>query len=622
MKAKDMTPLFEIVFGSRDPDVIGQAVRDFDEAVAEALAARPAELREKDARSDTFWPKDAVEYMFYADQLGADHKDGTFRSAADQIPRLKRLGVDLLYPLPFLKSAGLDGGFDVMDFFTVEPRLGGNEAFEHFVKEARWAGLRIKMDLVLNHFSDQHPWFQALLRGEPTCRDCFITRDAAPEIVRRESTSAGEVVTYREVGSDGKHTEVSRRLIFPDIARTHYREILLPDGRTLWVYHTFYPFQLDLNYANPQVVREVYRIFAYWANRGIDVFRLDAIPFLDKTAENHPRTHGLLELFSAFVRRVAPSSRLVVEACQPLGDIVAYFGQELSEEPHALPAEAQMAYQFEGMTCGWLSLVSGDGRYWNDYVRRLSELETPSSAIWLQFLRVHDELTLEMVPAERKPILQSLFREGKGQPFRDGNGIAGRLAGFLGDNRARVRLAFAWLMSQDGMPIIYYGDEAAAQNNPGFIDSEEAARTAYFQQAGITALGTRDTRDLGRGPVSTRLLDDAEAGRGNPLASGVFADLCELISARKSSMALRRGCLRLAGCAETKVLAYWRECSDPASRVLVLLNLGGAGVHAPVPDAAGPFRDLISGCEVAPETSGGNAAFQLSPYEVLWLQSL
>jgi len=624
------------ILQTKAPRVIGRSVLDFEEAVMKARTARPPELQELDLSIESQWPKDTVEYMFYPDQFGVDGKTGTFETAARMIPYLKELGVDQLYPLPFLRSAGLDGGFDVMDFMNVEPRLGGTEAFEHFLREAKKNAMKVKMDLVLNHVSDQHPWFQALLDGDDRFRECFITREQAPAILRRYESSAGKVVVYRETGEDGTSHEVHRRLIFPEITDCHYREVKLSDGRTLWIYHTFYPFQLDLNYRNPEVLKEAYALLAHWANKGIDVFRLDAIPFLDKSAENHTRTHRVVELLSQYLKHIAPASRLKVEACQKLDDIVRYFGRSARTEvklPLAsklieTPSESQIAYQFEGMTASWLTLISGNKRYYDEFLSRLETLPLPHNAIWANFLRVHDELTLEMLPDAQKPVLQSIFREGRGASFRDGNGVAGRAAEFLGNDIDRIRLAYSLLMSQDGMPVLYYGDEIAAGNNVTFVQAEARLRAEYFGKFGIAALSTFDTRDLGRGPIPRDAFESAAMHKGPLLASSTFDHLHTMIIVRRSSLALRRGrILRITNDCED-VLSYCREHSLSGETVLVVHHLDDKPATVmldltPVPELALKssihLGDYLTGKEYILELQNGKATLQLGRFETVWL---
>ena len=638
LTAPKITQLIKTILESEDPALVTRARTQFERAVREGRKARSAALKELDAASEASWPKDGVEYMFYPDQFGSAGKTGTFHTAAEMVPYLKKLGVDTLYPLPFLKSAGLDGGFDVISFTQINPKLGGNAAFEAFLAAAKKHNMKVKMDLILNHVSDQHEWFQGLVRGDPKYRKYFITRDKPPEIIRRYESEQGKVVVYRELDARGKSVEVHRRLIFPDIADSHYREITMANGKKIWVYHTFYPFQLDLNYANPDVLAEGYQILGHWANKGVDVFRLDAIPFIDKTAENHVRTHTVVEFMSSYLKQVAPHSRLMVEACQPLDDIVKYFGREMKMKVSMgargarvidTPSESQMAYQFKGMNNKWLSIESRSKKHYYDYMSELKRLEArgevPSNAIWAQILRVHDELTLEMVPDAQKPIMQKLIADGRGASFREGNGVAGRAANFLGNDKDRIRLAYSMLMSEDGMPVIYYGDEIAAQNNAAFVVSEDAARKQYFQQAKIKVLGTKDARDLGRGPLSKDAFVAAAEGRASELSNETFTNLQAMIAARKQSVAMRRGKTEMLANNRNDVISFFRSHKESGQRVLVVHNLGESvkAIQIETGDALGSgsiqVNDLLTGRTRTLRAENGKVSVTLGRYESVWL---
>jgi maltose alpha-D-glucosyltransferase / alpha-amylase len=621
-----------------DPKLLARAARDFAEASRSVTRARPFTLRALDASTDPAWPKDSVEYMFYPNQFGSGTADGTFRDATRMLPYLQELGVDTLYPLPFLRSAGLDGGFDVIDFMRVDAKLGGNKAFDEFLAAAKKRGMKVKMDLILNHVSDQHDWFQRLLKGDERYRNYFITRDKPPEILRRYDDETGKVVVYREFDAAGKPIEVHRRLIFPDISDTHYREVTLENGKKLWVYHTFYPFQLDLNYGNPDVLKEAYQLLGHWSNKGVDIFRLDAIPFLDKTAENHPRTHAVVELLGDFLRRTAPRTRLKVEACQKLDEIVKYFGGEAVIPGRAgagtatgapagvarMPSEAQLAYQFEGMSATWLSLLSRDKRYFEDFRRRLDAIPLPENAVWANFLRVHDELTLEMVPEAHKSVIQlALLDTGKGVPFREGNGVAGRMADFLDNDPDRIRLAFSILMSQEGMPVIYFGDEIAARGSRAFMEAEEARRKAYFQSAKIDALSAQDARDVGRGPIPQDQLLQAASAEGS-VPGAIFRALQNLIARRKESPALLRGGTEMVPNNRESVLSYLRQEKEGGSGVLVLHNLGEAAVEVDVTIGnriPGPLKDLLTGKALETKRVGDKLRIKLPRYGSLWLEA-
>ena len=215
-----------------------------------SIEARPDYLKKQDLTRSDDWYKDEIIYMFYVDQFGvvSPNKPNTFRDTSAMFEYLKDLGVTTLYLLPFADSPMSDAGFDVKNPKNVRADLGGKTQFNEFVKGAKENGFKIKSDLVLNHVSDEHEWFQAFLRGDLSKKDFFVVKDEMPEYKKYNDEKIGTVVEYTE-----KNGEISkRRLIFPDITENHYRKVVL-NGEDYYFYHTFYPFQLDINWGNPEV---------------------------------------------------------------------------------------------------------------------------------------------------------------------------------------------------------------------------------------------------------------------------------------------------------------------------------------------------------------------------------
>jgi len=344
------------------------------EIAYKAIEERPEELKFEDIKRPDDWFKDEIIYMFYVDQFGVvkPDKPNQFKDTAEMFDYLKDLGVTTLYLLPFADSPMSDAGFDVKNPQNIRKDLGGTPQFKDFIKEAKLNGFKIKSDLVLNHFSDQHDWFQDLLKGDLTKLNYFIVKNEMPKYKKYTDEKIGTVVEYQE--ADGRISK--RRLIFPEITENHWREVNIK-GANYYFYHTFYPFQLDINWQNPEVLYYCLDTINYWTNMGIDIFRLDAIPYLSKevgtSAENLPKTHAIIRLLSNYIQMTAPRTVIQAEACQYPNDILPYFGKERkvktningTEKTLKRTDEFQIAYHFPYMPAIWASLITQDKKYFS-----------------------------------------------------------------------------------------------------------------------------------------------------------------------------------------------------------------------------------------------------------------
>jgi len=279
------------------------------ESIKKARENRSLNLYTEDLSRPSDWYKDEIIYMFYVDQFGTKDKNtpNTFKDLIGMLDYLQDLGVTTIFMLPYIDSPMGDAGFDIRDPKNVRADLGGMKEFKEFLAEAKKRGFKIKSDLILNHFSDQHEWFQAALKGDTKKVDYFVNSPVIPAYKSYIDEKVGVVVEYTE--KDGKISK--RRLIFPDIVETHYRKVNI-SGKDHYFYHTFYPFQLDVNWENPEVLYYMLDVLAFWANMGVDIFRMDAIPYYIKepgtNAENLPKTHEIIKLLSSYVQAIAPRS--------------------------------------------------------------------------------------------------------------------------------------------------------------------------------------------------------------------------------------------------------------------------------------------------------------------------
>lgn len=555
------------------------------EIAEKAKENRPQSLVEQDLSRDYDWYKDEVIYMFYVDQFGTitPEKPNQFKDTTKMLDYLKKLGVTTIYMLPFADSPMEDSGFDVKNPQNVRKDLGGKPQFESFIKEAKNKGFNIKADLVLNHFSDQHEWFQSALKGDIDKLNRFVVRDDMPEYKKYVDPKLGTVIEYKE--ADGKISK--RRLIFPEITENNYRKVTINE-KDYYVYHTFYPFQLDINWKNPDVLYYNLETMNYWANLGVDIFRLDAIPYLDKepgtNAENLPTTHAIIRILSNYLQAVAPRTVLQAEACQQPKDVIPYFGAERKTETNIngevkelkRTDEVQIAYNFPYMPALWASFITEDSKYFQEAVKQTPNI--PESASWATFLRVHDELTLEMVTPEMRELIYEAL-EPKGAPFRKGFGVSGRMANFLDQDHDHIEMAFSVLLSMPGIPIIYYGDEIGAKNN--FANAQKSADLRKKKQAKskIKLLSFFDSRDINRGSLTQK--DFYDASQTTKTYSGkIFHQVQKMISLRKSTPALSRGSLTILKTKVPHVFAYIR--SYKGEKYLIVNNLADKRLTAEI----------------------------------------
>ena len=620
------------VYGKENSDEIYDKVMQIADS---AVKNRSAELKNSDKTRTDDWYKDEIIYMFYIDQFGVKtpNSTNTFNDTTKMFAYLKDLGVTTLYMLPFADSPMQDAGFDVKNPRDVRKDLGGMNEFKKFITEAKKQGFKIKADLVLNHFSQEHEWFKAIEKGDLSKLDYFVVRETLPEYKRYQDEKLGTVVEYVE-----DNGEISkRRVIFPENTETHWRKVTI-NNKDYYFYHTFYPFQLDINWENPEVLYYNLETISYWANLGIDIFRMDAIPYLSKeegtNAENQPKTHAIIKLLSNYIQATAPSSVIQVEACQTPKDILPYLGKDrtvkltIDDEEKELKRtnEAQIAYHFPYMPAIWASLVTGDKKYFIDSHKDTPKI--PQTASWAVFLRVHDELTLEMVEPEVREIIYNELSP-KGASFRKGFGVSGRMANFLDKNPDRIELAFSILMSLPGIPIIYYGDEVGAANNFKNAKKSEALRKFKQRTNKIKLLSYFDSRDIHRGEISAKLFYGSTKDYYK-FNSKVYKKVKNLVGLRKSIPTMSRGEFIILNTKSPHNFSYIRKDKD--RQILVINNLSNEKLIAEISIPMNiilknnghitSLKNLVNNDNVKVNISLTNRTMHLrvAPYGVLWLE--
>ncbi len=393
-------------------------------------------------KSDPQWYRDAVIYEVFCRGFYDSNGDGVgdLRGLTAKLDYLHWLGVDCLWLLPVFASPLRDGGYDISDFYQVHPDYGTVDDLRELIEEAHERGIRVISDLVMNHTSDQHPWFQEARQGpQSPKRDWYVWSDT--------------MARYREA-----------RVIFVDSETSNWT---WDDQAGAYYWHRFFRHQPDLNYDNPAVQEAMLDVVRFWLRLGLDGLRLDAVPYLFEregtNCENLPETHAFLKRVRAEVDREFPNRVLLAEANQWPQDVRAYFGDG---------DECQMCFHFPLMPRMFMGLRQ-ELRY--PITEILSQTPPiPSNCQWGIFLRNHDELTLEMVTdSERDYMYAEYARDPR---MKLNVGIRRRLAPLLGNGRRQMELFYGLLLSLPGTPILYYGDEIGMGDNI-YVGDRDGVRT-------------------------------------------------------------------------------------------------------------------------------------------------
>ena len=486
------------------------------------------------------WYRDAVVYQVHVRsfQDSNDNGIGDFDGLTSRLDYLQDLGVTALWLLPFYPSPLRDDGYDIADYRNVHPDYGTMTSFRRFLREAHRRDLHVITELVLNHTSDQHPWFQRARRAPPGSpeRDFYVWSDTTER--------------YAEA-----------RIIFRDFESSNW-EWDTEAGQYFW--HRFYSHQPDLNYEYPAVRRAVLDVFDFWIDQGVDGFRLDAVPYLyeaDGTnCENLSATHGFLRDLRMHVDSRAPHRMLLAEANQWPEDAVAYFGAG---------DEAHMAFHFPLMPRLFMAMRMEDRFPLVEILEQTPAI--PDGCQWAMFLRNHDELTLEMVTNEERDYM---YRAYASDPVMRVNvGIRRRLAPLLQNDRRRIELLNGLLFTLPGTPIVYYGDEIGMGDNV-YLGDRNGVRTPMQWNADRNAGFSRANPQSLYLPVNI----DPEYHYENVNVETQLAQpasllrwMRQMITLRRTHQVLGRGSLRMLHPDNSRVLAFVREHGD--ERVLVVANL-------------------------------------------------
>jgi maltose alpha-D-glucosyltransferase/alpha-amylase len=501
--------------------------------MAEQSAGNPLE-------QDALWYKDAVIYEVHVRAFYDSNDDGIgdFAGLTQKLDYLKDLGVTAIWLLPFYPSPLLDDGYDIADYTDVHPAYGTMRDARIFIREAHRRGLRVITELVCNHTSDQHPWFQRARRARAgsAARDFYVWSDT-PE-------------KYKDA-----------RIIFKDFESSNWSLDPLANS---YYWHRFYRHQPDLNFENPRVHVAIRRAMDFWLEAGVDGLRLDAVPYLYEreatSSENLPETYQFLRDLRAHIDRRFQNRMLLAEANQWPEDAVAYFGEG---------DMCQMAFHFPLMPRLFMAIHMEDRFPIVDIVRETPTI--PDNCQWAVFLRNHDELTLEMVTDEERDYM---YRVYAAEPrMRINLGIRRRLAPLLGNHRRRVELMNGLLFALPGTPVIYYGDEIGMGDNV-YLGDRNGVRTPMQWSADRNAGFSRANPQRLYLPV---IIDpeyhyetvNVEAQRQNP--HSLYWWTKRLIALRKRYKAFGRGTMEFLHPDNRKVFAFLRRYED--ERILVVANL-------------------------------------------------
>ena len=531
LSPRDNAPTGAIPLIPRDGD--DATTREVPEERVVATLPTPAE--------DPHWYRTAVFYEVLTHSFFDANNDGTgdFKGLTEKLDYLAWLGIDAIWIPPFYPSPMSDGGYDISDYTNVDPRYGTMDDFHTLMEEAHKRHIRVVIDMVMNHTSCAHPWFQAS-RHDPAgpYADFYVWRDRPAEYL-------------------------DARIIFIDTEDSNwtYDEVR---GQYFW--HRFFSHQPDLNFENPAVREAIKNTIRFWADTGVDGFRLDAIPYLyeeDGTnCENLPRTHDFIAELRDMVDEEYPGTVLIAEANQPPHEVVAYFGSDSRPECH-------VCFHFPIMPKIFAALREETSKGVREAFAATPPL--PKGGQWGTFLRNHDELTLEMVTDEER---QAMYGWYAPEPRMRANvGIRRRLAPLLRGSRREVELAHAMLLSFPGSPFLYYGDEIGMGDNIWLKDRDGVRTPMQWDStpgAGFSK-GNPDTFYLPLiedGPYAPAAINVSEH-RSRP--TSMLNWLRGMLEVRKRYPVFGIGSLTLLSTSDDAVLAYLRR--DERQTVLCVNNL-------------------------------------------------
>jgi maltose alpha-D-glucosyltransferase/alpha-amylase len=497
-------------------------------------------MRTTGSAADPLWYKDAIIYELHVRAFFDSNNDGMgdFQGLTQRLDYLQDLGVTCLWLLPFFPSPLKDDGYDISDYLNIHPDYGTLDDFKAFLDAAHERNMQVMIELVINHTSDQHPWFQ-----------------------RARLAPAGSVERDFYVWSDTEKKYAAARIIFTDTEKSNWTWDSVAKA---YYWHRFFSHQPDLNYDNPLVLEEVQKAMRYWLDLGVDGLRLDAIPYLverDHTnCENLPETHAVVKQMRAQMDERYLNRMILAEANQWPSDVRAYFGD--GDECH-------MAFHFPLMPRIFMALRLEDRLPVTEIIAQTPAI--PESCQWGLFLRNHDELTLEMVSDEERDYMYLAYSADP--RMRVNVGIRRRLAPLMDNNRRRIELLNSFLFSFPGTPILYYGDEIGMGDNI-YLGDRNGVRTPMQWSADRNGGFSRVTparlfNPVIMDPIYGYTALNVEAQQSDP--SSLLSWMRNMIALRKIFQVFGRGSIEFLNPTNRKILAYLRRSKD--EEILCVANL-------------------------------------------------
>ena len=540
-------------------------------------------------RSDVHWYRDALIYQVHVKSFFDANNDGVgdFPGVTAKLDYIRDLGISAIWLMPFYPSPLRDDGYDIQEYLDINPSYGTLDDFRTFVEAAHERGIRVVTELVINHTSDQHPWFQRARNapaGSPE-RDFYVWSD-----------------------TDQKYTDT--RIIFLDTEPSNWT---WDPVAKQYFWHRFYAHQPDLNFDNPAVIEAVLDAMRYWLDMGVDGLRLDAIPYLierDGTnCENLPETHVVIKKIRAALDERYPDRMLLAEANQWPEETAPYFGD--GDECH-------LSFHFPLMPRMYMALAQEDRHPITDIMRQTPEI--PEGCQWAIFLRNHDELTLEMVTDKERDYLWTFYAADR--RARINLGIRRRLAPLLENDRRKIELLNSLLFSMPGTPVMYYGDEIGMGDNI-YLGDRDGVRTPMqwspdrnggFSRCDPARLFLPAIQD----PIYGFDAINVESQARTP--ASLYNWMRRLITVRRSSRAFGRGTLRFLYPANRKVLAYLREFEGETIVCVVNVSRAPQAVELELTEFAGAIPVEMTGGTAFPRIGELPYLLTLPAYGFFWFQ--
>ncbi|QTE28727.1 maltose alpha-D-glucosyltransferase [Pengzhenrongella sicca] len=539
---------------------------------------------------DPNWYKTAVFYEVmvraFSDSSGAG--TGDIRGLIDRLDYLQWLGVDCLWLPPFFPSPLRDGGYDISDFTAIAPQFGTTADFAELIEQAHARGIRLVLDLVMNHTSDAHPWFQAS-RADP-------------------EGPYGDFYVWSDVTT--KYEDA--RIIFVDTETSNWT---FDPVRRQFFWHRFFSHQPDLNFENPRVVEAMTDVARFWLRLGVDGFRLDAVPYLFEAegtnCENLPETHLFLRDLRRVIDTEFPGRIMLAEANQWPEDVVGYFGTD--DEP-----ECHMCFHFPVMPRIYYAIKDQRSTQILDILADTPQI--PLSGQWSTFLRNHDELTLEMVSTEERASMYGWFAPDP--RMRANVGIRRRLAPLLDNSRKEIELAHALLLSLPGSPCLYYGDEIGMGDNIWLPDRDAVRTPMQWTPDRNSGFSTADPGKLYLPVIQSLVHHFTNTNVETQLAqpTSLLHWVHGMLSVRRQHPALGMGDFTPVVCDNPSVLAFVR--STPGETVLCIANLASTARSANLELPAwadAEVSDVFGGAPFPTVGASGRVVITLGSRDFYWL---